>query len=157
MYKATRDFINARQKFARFEVKAVSVQQIGGGAADSSYMNAHGRIDRERNIRIVSGWLVKPYNRMLKKTEILQHWWNVDANTRTYFDVSPDVGRDCEYVLDMDLAEFGIRNFDDPAGIVCYAVHLRDGKYTMVDRIFGELFYKSIETLETASLFKKVI
>lgn len=157
MYKATRDFINDRQKFARYAVREVAVRQVGGGESGNSYMNAHARIDREHNIRIVSGWLVKPYDRMLRKTEILQHWWNVDANAKTYFDVSPDVGKDCEYVLDMDLAEFGIKNFDDPAANVCHAVYLRDGKYTMVDRIFGELFYKPIDTLETASLFKKVI
>lgn len=157
MYKATRDFINDRQKFAKFSVKLVTVKQTGGGEEGNAYMNAHSRIDRERNIKIVAGWLVKPYNRMLKKTEILQHWWNIDANAKTYFDVSPGVGSDCEYVLDMDLVEYGISNFDDPAANVCHAIQSSDGKYTMVDRIFGELFYKPIDTLETAALFKKVI
>lgn len=157
MYKATREFISDRQKFARFDVRLVTVRQIGTGTEESCYTNAHRQIDRERNIKIVSGWLVKPYNRMLKKTEILQHWWNIDAATKTYFDVSPGVGKDCEYVLDMDMAEYGIRNFEDPAANACHAVFLSEGRYTMVDRIFGELFYKPIEALETVALFKKVV
>lgn len=161
MYKATRAFINDRQKFAKFSVKQVTVKQVGGGAEESDalsgYSNAHRQIDRERNIKIVSGWLVMPYNRMLKKTEIRQHWWNIDANSRTYFDVSPGVSKECEYVLDMDMAEYGITHFDDPAANVCHAVYLSDDGYTMVDRIFGELFYKPIDALETAALFKKVI
>lgn len=157
MYKATRDFIRDRQPFAKYAVKQVSVQQLGGGEDGNGYMNAHRRIDRERNIKIVSGWLVRPHDKALNKTEIVQHWWNVDAAAKTYFDVSPGIGRDCEYVLDMDLAEYGIRNFDSPADNVCQAILLSNGRYTMVDRIFGELFYKPIDNLETAALFKKVI
>ena len=68
----------------------------------------------------------------------------------------PGIGRDCEYVLDMDLAEYGIRHFESTADNICHSVLLSDGRYTMVDRIFGELFYKPIESLETAALFKKV-
>ena len=75
MYKATRDFIRDRQPFARYAVKQVSVQQVGGGEAGNVYMNAHRRIDRERNIKIVSGWLVRPHVKTLNKTEIVQHWW----------------------------------------------------------------------------------
>jgi hypothetical protein len=60
-------------------------------------------------------------------------------------------------VLDMDLAEYGIRHFESPADNVCHSILLSDGRYTMVDRIFGELFHKPIEALETAALFKKVI
>jgi hypothetical protein len=157
MFKATRDFIRDRQPFAKYSVQLVSVRQVGGGEDGKVYQNAHRCIDRERGIKIVSGWLVKPYNPLLKQTEIVQHWWNVDAATRTYFDTSPGVGSECEYVLDMDLAEYGIRNFEDVPANVCQAVQLREGKYTMVDLIFGELFYKPIDSLETAALFKKVI
>ena len=157
MYKATRDFIRDRQPFAKFAVKPVEVRQLGGGEESSRYMNAHRCIDRERNIKNVSGWLVKPYDKELKRTEILQHWWNVDASAKTYFDVSPQLGRDWEYVLDMDIAEYGISHFADPADNVCHAIQMSDGKYTMVDRIFGELFYKPIETLETTALFKKPV
>ena len=157
MFKATRDFIRDRQPFAGFPVQPVSVRRLGGGEAGHGYRNAHACIDRQRNIKIVSGWLVRPHDKALNKTEIVQHWWNVDAAAKTYFDVSPGIGRDCEYVLDMDLAEYGIRNFDSPADNVCQAILLSNGRYTMVDRIFGELFYKPIDNLETAALFKKVI
>ena len=157
MYKATRDFIRDRQPFAMFGVRQVSVRQLGGGEDGNGYMNAHRRIDRERNIKIVSGWLVRPHDKALNRTEIVQHWWNVDATAKTYFDVSPGIGRDFEYVLDMDLAEYGIRHFESPADNICHSILLSEGRYTMVDRIFGELFHKPIQTLETAALFKKVI
>ena len=123
MYKATRDFIRDRQPFAKYAVKQVSVQQLGGGEDGNGYMNAHRRIDRERNIKIVSGWLVRPHDKALNKTEIVQHWWNVDAAAKTYFDVSPGIGRDCEYVLDMDLAEYGIRHFESPAEVAMMSGH----------------------------------
>ena len=115
VFPAEIDFQKDRQPFAKYAVKQVSVQQIGGGEDGNGYMNAHRRIDRERNIKIVSGWLVRPHDKALNKTEIVQHWWNVDAAAKTYFDVSPGIGRDCEYVLDMDMAEYGITHFDDPA------------------------------------------
>ncbi len=157
MFKATRDFIRDRQPFAGFPVQPVSVRRLGGGEAGHGYRNAHACIDRQRNIKIVSGWLVKPYDKALGQTEIVQHWWNIDATARSYFDTTPDAGEGCEYVTDMALAEFGIKNFDDVPANICHSILARDGGYTMVDRIFGELFYKPLAALETAALFKKVI
>lgn len=155
MYKATREFIRDRQAFARFAVQQVGVKHVDAGDEGKAYLNAHRCIDRARNIKLVSGWLVKPYNRMLRHTEILQHWWNIDANTRIYFDTSPGIGRDWEYVTDMDLAEYGIQTFEDVAANLCHSLISADGKYTMVDLIFGELFYKPIDDLATPLLFKK--
>ena len=99
-----------------------------------------------------AGWCAP--TKALNKTEIVQHWWNVDAAARTCFDVSP-ARADCEYVLDMDLAEYGIR-ISGPGRQRLPAI-LSDGCHTMVRRIFGELFYKPIDNLRTAALFKKVI
>jgi hypothetical protein len=155
MYKATRDFIRDRQPFARYGVKQVSVQQLGGGEDGNGYMNAHRRIDRSATSRSsAAGWCGPTTRRSTRPRSCSTGgtWTPPPKPTST----SPRHRARLRV-----RARHGPRRvrhppFREPADNICHSVLLSDGRYTMVDRIFGELFYKPIESLETAALFKKV-
>lgn len=156
MYKATREFIKARQPHAKLELQVVSVKQLGGGIANNCSDNAIDNAESMDGVRSVTGWLVHPFNPITNTTEIIQHWWNIDED-RNYFDTSPDaLGVKCDYVLDFDLYRYAYDNYDDIESIVACSLVLKDGAYTAaiadLDNI-QNVRYKTINSLDTKTLF----
>jgi hypothetical protein len=78
MYKATRDFLAARQRHTEFKLQTPSVKRIGGGEANKYFENAMAVVEREKaeGVRYValSGWLVQPYDKEKNCTAMIQHW-----------------------------------------------------------------------------------
>jgi hypothetical protein len=156
MYRATREFITARQPFAKMEIQVVTVKQLGGGMANNCSDNAINNAENMDEVLSVTGWLVHPFNPLTNTTEIIQHWWNVDKN-RNYFDTSPDVlGVKCDYVLDFDLYRYAFDNYDDIESIVACSLLLKDGAYiaALADlKDIQNVRYKPINSLDTKTLF----
>ena len=57
MYKATREFIQARQPYANMELKVVTVKQLGGGVPNNCSDNAIDNAENMDDVRSVTGWL----------------------------------------------------------------------------------------------------
>jgi len=156
MYKATREFIKARQPHAKMELKVVTVKQVGGGQANNCSDNAIDNAESMDEVRSVTGWLVHPFNPITNTTEIIQHWWNIDMNGN-HFDTSPDaLGVKCDYVLDFDLYRYAYDNYDEIESIVACSLILKDDAYTAaladLDNI-QNVRYKAINSLDNKTLF----
>jgi len=156
MYKATREFVKARQPHAKMELKVVSVKQLGGGQANNCSDNAIDNAENMDGVISVTGWLVHPFNPLTNSTEIVQHWWNIDKN-KNYFDTSPDtLGVKCDYVLDFDLYRYAYDNYDEIESIVACSLVLKDGAYTAALADLSNIRnvrYKPISTLDNKTLF----
>lgn len=115
MYKATNEFIKARDKFTgKFAVKHIPVvKRIGGGVANQCYTNSHNAKDEytkgARRVVMISGWLVQPYQKESNSTAIIAHWWNADI-TGQHFDTTPLVDEGEQYVQDSALYQYCIEN-----------------------------------------------
>jgi hypothetical protein len=155
MYKATRDFIKARQQFSKYVVEKVSVRQIDGGKPNDCFNNACDTIDRAKGITITSGWIVGKFNKFTNSTEIIQHFWNVDKDGN-HFDTTPFIGSEFEYVIDCDINAYGQQHYDDVDSCVASSLLLKNGKFVAVDADQkGRLVYRNIDTLSTKNLFEK--
>ena len=156
MYKATRDFIAARQPHSKMKLQVVAVKQLGGGIANNCSDNAIDNAESMDGVKSVTGWLVHPFNPLKNITEIIQHWWNMDED-KNYFDTSPDtLNVKCDYVLDFDLYRYAYDNYDDIESIVACSLVLKDGAYTAAIADLSNINavrYKPISTLDTKTLF----
>jgi hypothetical protein len=155
MYKATRDFIKARQQHSMYVVEKVSVKQVGGGKANDCFNNACETIDRSKGIKLTSGWIVGKFNKFNNSTEIIQHFWNVDKEGN-HFDTTPLIGLEFEYVIDCEINAYGQKNYDEVDSCVSSSLLLKDGKFVAVKNCEnGKLIFHNIESLSTNNLFKK--
>ena len=155
MYKATRDFIKARQQFSKYVIEQVSVRQADGGKPNDCFNNACGTIDRAKGIKITSGWIVGKYNKFTNSTEIIQHFWNVDKDGN-HFDTTPLFGSEVEYVIDCEINAYGQQHYDDVDSCVASSLLLKNGKFVAVDAAQnGCLVYRNIDDLSTEKLFEK--
>ena len=152
MYKATRKLIQARQPLSKYVIEAVQVKQVGGGKANACFDNACDQIDRSKGITIVSGWVVGSYDKYKNSTEIVQHFWNADKDGR-YFDTTPLIGSDVEYVIDTDICHYGQQRFDDIDSCVASSLLFRNEKFLAVDSEDGRLVFRNIKTLSMEELF----
>ena len=154
MYKATREFIKARQPFAKFALEVVTgVRKVGGGIDGKCYSNAHKLIDREKGVQIVSGWLVNKFDQKANLTAIIQHWWNADKDG--FFDTTPNVAEHFEYVIDMDLATYVTENDDKIESYVAYSIMLKDGAFSVVDMDEHNVKNIPINELRTEFLYQR--
>lgn len=155
MYKATRDFIKARQQFSKYVVEQVSVKQIDGGKPNDCFNNACDAIDRTKGIKHTSGWIIGKFNKFTNSTEIIQHFWNVDKDGN-HFDTTPFIGSEFEYVIDCEINAYGQQHYDDVDSCVASSLLLKNGKFVAVDTAQnGRLVYRNIDDLETKKLFEK--
>lgn len=156
MYKATREFIKARQPFAKFALEVVTgVRKIGGGIDGKCYSNAHKQIDHKNGVQIVSGWLVNKFDEKANLTAIIQHWWNADKDG--FFDTTPNVADHYEYVIDMDLAAYVLENDQNIANYVAYSVMFKDGVFSVVDMDEFNVKNLPIPALKTDFLYQRGI
>ena len=156
MYKATRDFIKARQQFSKYVVEQVSVKQIVGGERNDCFNNACDTIDRTKGIKHTSGWIIGKFNKFTNSTEIIQHFWNVDKDGN-HFDTTPLIGSEFEYVIDCEINAYGQQHYDNVDSCVASSLLLKNGKFVAVDADQnGRLVYRNIGSLSTNKLFEKV-
>lgn len=153
MYKATRELIKNRQKFTPYElVQAFNVERRGGGGWNNCFDNACDNLDRSKGIKITSGWLVGKFDKDSGSTEIIQHYWNVNKDG-TFFDTTPGITDDYEYVLDTAIMEWSQENLDFVDSCVCSSLLYKDDTYTAVNEKDGYLTYAKLENFSNESLF----
>jgi len=156
MYKATREFINARQQHTNLELEVVNVKNIGGGKSNNCSDNAIDNAENNEGVISITGWLIHPFNKLKNSTEIIQHWWNKDSDGN-YFDTTPDpLNIKCDYVLDFDLYRYAYDHYDEIESIVACSLILQDGNYTAAIADLSNIDkvrYKKIESLDNKTLF----
>jgi hypothetical protein len=153
MFKASREFIKVRQPFASHPLVVVPVNKKGGREANDCFGNAADCIDRTKGIKIVSGWLVHPYNKLSDSTEIIQHYWNY-SDTEQYFDETNGVPDNCEYIVDMAISNFSQDNIDKIVSNVGHSFLLTQGRFSAFHFDNTNLVLKDIPSLETKNLFE---
>jgi hypothetical protein len=144
MQRATRDFIEARKRYSRFFVERAYVKPVGDGIA--GHPLAIARAGCKEGARIVSGWLVHPFDNVTQSTKIVPHWWNVDAGGR-HFDLAQIRFPSADYVLDMELLERGGDRLDYPD-----LMH-NHGGFIAVDDIEGRPIVRRLPSLVFEGLF----
>lgn len=154
MYKATRKLIQARQRHSKYVIEQVRVENVGGGKANDCFINACNAIDRSREIKIVSGWVVKAFDTFQNSTEIIQHFWNVDRNGN-YFDTTPLMKNNAvEYVVDTDICHYGQEHIEEIDSCVASSLLLKNDKFIAVDIEDDRLNFRSIKSLSIEELFE---
>ena len=155
MFKATRELIKARQIYTDFVVEVVFVKKIHGGSANDCFNNACAYIEKNKECKVVSGWLVNKYDAWSNSTAIIQHFWNVNEDG-IFIDTTPNIASECEYVIDVDISIYGQEHFDEIDNCVCSSLWLKEGKFSTVDLIDGKRVQNTISELETKNLFDAV-
>lgn len=153
MYKATRQLISARNKYAHYLVEKVKVRNTGCGRKNDCLNNAANAIDMQKGTKLVSGWLVGAYNDFSDSTTIISHFWNIKDGL--YFDTTPGISSAWEYVVDMDLAIYGQEKIDSLADLVCSSLLLRNGEFSLVGKQEGRArLLGKAQRLNCATLFE---
>jgi hypothetical protein len=156
MYKATREFIKARQPYSKYSLYVrEDVKRIGGGIKNKCFENslAAKESGTRDNIKVVcmSGWLVQPYDKKNNATAILQHWWNVNS-LGEHFDTSPLNNEEEEYVLDFDIYQFSQENLDKIKSNVTKNLMLQDGIFYRLEN-FETMEFTELNNLQIENLF----
>lgn len=157
MYKSTRDFIVARQKYTPFKLTLPThVKKIGGGEPNNCFNNATAVVEdgKSRGIKFValSGWLVQPYDKKNKCTGIIQHWWNADS-AGNHFDTTPMIDNGEEYVFDFAIYEYSRINFQKIKSNVTRSLLYINGEFEILVDTENMLF-KKIPELRTELFFE---
>lgn len=154
MYRATRDFIEARQKQTEFKLQTPSVKRIGGGEPNKCFENAMAVVKKGKqeglNYIALSGWLVQPYDKVNNCTAIIQHWWNGDGEG-SHFDTTPLINVNEEYVLDFALYEFSRTNFGRIKSNVAKSLLYQNGRFEIL------LNPATMEFMEASNLTTEVL
>lgn len=156
MYKATRDFIIARQRHTEFLLTTPKVKRIGGGEASQCFRNAINVVKKSKEEGVqhvaLSGWLVQPYDKENNCTAIIQHWWNGDP-VGNQFDTTPFIRDDEEYILDFALYEFGRINFERIESNVTMSLLYKEGDFSILTDE-EKMIFMPVQELKTELLFK---
>ena len=153
MYKATRELIKARQPHTKYVLEQVFVKQVKGGIPNQCFQNATDDDLLAKGNKVVSGWVINPYDSERNSTAIVQHWWNIDSNGN-YFDTTPDVDATLEYVVDSGISEYGQDNYDALDNLVALSLLFQNGEFFGVEAVDGNLITKQLPSLETSNLFQ---
>lgn len=81
-----------------------------------------------RGSRFVSGWLVNKYDAHNKVTAIIRHWWVQDVNGK-FFDSTPNMTNDYQYVQDMDIFWYGQNNLNEIENRVAMSLMFKENTY----------------------------
>jgi hypothetical protein len=157
MFKATRDFITARQKFTKYKLIALNnVKLVGGGEANKCLENATDIVEAGKAKGIayyaISGWIVQRFNKEQNHTGIIQHWWNRDSEGN-YFDTTPAYSFEGEYVIDLALYEYSRLNLEKIRSNVGYSLLYKNGKFELL-RDDKNMIFEDIPDLRTELLFE---
>ncbi len=100
-------FLKARQAQTSVPLDVVPVTWVGGGRPKECMTNAARLVAQDPDrFRVVSGWLVHRFDRTREHQLFELHWWAFDAVENLHLDPTPDIGRGCVYVEDMDICYF---------------------------------------------------
>jgi hypothetical protein len=163
MYRATKILIEERQKYNELPVKLVYVRNIPIKSKNQCFENAveceHLDILKSGSTKneIISGWIVFPYNKVDDSTEITQHWWNYDPVSKIHFDVTEydEVVKleKKEFVMDLDIKNYGVRHLDEIKSNVGKDIILKDGKWFSIEideKDFSDL--KKLDDISTRNI-----
>lgn len=153
--KVTEEFIRERQKHCKSPLVVRSVKAIGGGIPNHCYRNAYDNLDYKKGVRVISGWLVGPYDAENKTAEIIQHFWNAD-NDNNHFDTtfaSELAGH--EYVSDINLMAYYFKHDAKLNSHVASSLLYVDGRYNMlIATNDNHHLLKQIDELSTETLYQ---
>jgi len=152
MFKATRELIKARQPHTKYVLEVVIVKQLGSGLPNKCFQNATDDKLLALGNKVVSGWVVATFDSHRQSTAIVQHWWNIDENG-VYFDTTPNIEQNYEYVIDTELCDFGQQNIDNLDNLVSTSLLYQHGIFYGVENQNGSLVTKPLTSLSTANLF----
>lgn len=159
MYKATREFINARKKHTDSPLRLPSiVKQLGTGLPNQCLTNSRTYANEQKalgnNVIMLSGWIIHPYDKVNESTEIVQHWWNGDSNGNN-FDTTPYVTTELEYVIDFDINNYAYSNSSNIESHVGMSLLYKGGKFFLLKNpLTMEL--EEIKELKTHLFFKHI-
>lgn len=155
MHRATREFIQARQPHCKYVVETKKVVLVGGGDRNSCYTNAHSRLDKSKSIRLVSGWVIEPFNVVTNSTEIVQHFWNATDDGYHFDSTFEPHAKRYDYVVDMDLLTYCQENDHKLTSHLASSLFYKNGLYQTVDEnTDGSLAYAGIDILKTDLLYR---
>lgn len=154
MYKACRALIKARQPHTNYVVEQVFVKNIGGGVANQCFQNSTCDSIINSGNKVVSGWIVNAFDSVTNSTAIIQHWWNIDSNGN-YFDTTPNISSDVEYIIDTDIVEYGQDNYDDLNNLVVVSLLYKNDEFSYVKKDeSGNLINFPLKSFATKFLFQ---
>lgn len=132
----------------------VSPRRIGGGNENECYGNAFD-LARQTGWKLCSGWL---YLRLDESViQFTQHWWNVNSESREFFDCSPSLEEAAIHVLDENIALFVTENISRLSSHVCSSVLWREQKFFLLD--YGEVGIEQREAqdLSNTTLYSRYL
>ena len=151
MLKALSLLIKQRQPFSKSALQVVKVKNVGGGQENQCFNNAVSQIDREKSIKIVSGWIVGKTDIATNSTFLLQHFWNMDADGN-YFDTTPLTNM-FKYVLDLELMDFGQKHIKKLSSSVGYSLMLKNDIFYSFSSKDSSDSYTPMSSLHSKNLF----
>lgn len=155
MYKATRDLISARDAHTAYRMNVVKVDQTGTGVSGEADLNVIRMLENGTATGFVSGWIVAPFNKELNLTAIQSHYWNYKDGK--YFDSTPGVPSDYEYVTDWDLKQYFADHCLELSSPVSLSLYLKDGEFHLVDWVKGDACdFGPVDELTTEVLFDRL-
>lgn len=154
MYKATRDLISARQPHALRKMEVVNVKKSGGGVANDCHNNALVAFQKDPTALMVSGWLVAAMDKRNNSTAIVAHFWNVKDGK--YFDTTPGITSDYEYVTDNDLHAYVFEHYHELDDAICMSLFYKNEEFVLVDGFDGVPYpFGKVHELTTDALFDR--
>jgi hypothetical protein len=160
MYKASRKFIESRQKYSpgfRLTIPN-SVAQLGTGEPNQCFLNSRGFVkdkkEQGEHFVSLSGLLVSPYNKLSDSTEIVQHWWVGDMAGK-HFDTTLHISENLEYILDMEIYGFAFKNYERIRSCVAISILEKSSRYYLL-RDAKTLELDEISEFKTELLFEYI-
>ena len=157
MYKATREFINARKKHTDSPLRLPStVRKLESGLPNQCLKNSRNFANEQKalgnEVIMISGWIVHPYDKVSESTEIVQHWWNSDSKGNN-FDTTPCVSDELEYVIDFDINNFAYTHSDKLQSHVGMSLLYKNGKFFQLKNA-QSMQLEEIKELKTELFFR---
>jgi hypothetical protein len=155
MESALLKFLKRRQAYCKRALDVVCVENLGGGAVNTCFGNAHDQL-RQQGVTIVSGWLAEPLQPMQNsqaQRQFTQHWWNFDERRGEYFDTSPEIEKGTIYILDYDIAQFAIDNNELLSSCVSRSVVYCSGGFYTIEFVSNSYDLQPAPDLSTERLF----
>lgn len=155
MYRATREFIKARQVYAEDKLEVVKVQQTGTRETNRCFENAVSEAEENRPaVQIVSGWVVDTFNKGMNGSAITQHYWNYNIHEDKYYDTTLEGKTQLEYVTDSDIQVFAQEIMDELDSCVAMSVFWgKNGEYYGVHTDWMDR-KQQLDNLSNEELFK---
>lgn len=147
------EFMVRRQADSRVALDIVAVKWIGGGQRNACFHNAHG-IAASGDFKVVSGWLVLPYDRQSGTRHFVQHWWNHVPRLGQYVDTTPEIEDGSIYVTDIAIAQLCVAH-NDVFQTQCIATTVLYGKksFYAIDHRASENDYRKLALLRNEDIF----